>query len=62
MMFEISRPKNSKDAKRQEYLGRYYRALAAAARQSGDVKQAPAESPQSGGEAVTPTPNHHSSR
>lgn len=29
-------------------------ALAAAARQGGDVKQAPAESPQSGGEAATP--------
>lgn len=31
-----------------------YLALAAAARQGGDVQQAPAESPQSGGEAVTP--------
>lgn len=32
-------------------------ALAAAARQGGDVKQAPGETPQSGGEAVTPTPS-----
>jgi hypothetical protein len=34
-------------------------ALAAAARQGGDVQQAPAESPQSGGEAVTPNLHRH---
>ena len=34
------------------------KALAAAARERGDVKQAPAESPQSGGEAVTPKHRH----
>ncbi len=34
----------------------YGQALAAAARQGGDVKQAPAESPQSGHEVVTPNP------
>lgn len=37
-------------------------ALAAAAREDGDVKQAPAESPQSGGEAVTPNLNSPSQR
>jgi hypothetical protein len=31
-------------------------ALAAAAREGGDVKQAPGETPQSGGKAVTPNP------
>jgi hypothetical protein len=36
-------------------LARVESALAAAAREGGDVQQAPAESPQSGGEAVTPT-------
>jgi DNA (cytosine-5)-methyltransferase 1 len=45
-----------------ELLGR---AIAAAARQGGDVKQAPAESPQSGGEAASPeaqAPSEHERR
>lgn len=37
-------------------------ALAAAARQGGDVKQAPGEAPQSGGEAVTPKGSRQGSR
>jgi hypothetical protein len=40
-------------------------AIAAAARQGGDVKQAPAESPQSGGEAASPkaqAPSEHERR
>lgn len=43
----------------QAFMGlvRKEAALAAAARQGGDVKQAPGEAPQSGGAAVTPNPS-----